>query len=54
MNIKIRYLNFYGYWNEISLNYPQCLVTVTLYEVEIKNLDECINLQNIYSDTNRY
>ena len=38
----------------IELNDPQCLVTATLKHVKITNLNQCINLQNLYSGYNEF
>ena len=54
-NIKIRYLNYINYdYIEITLNHPKCLVSASLSEVKIANLNKCTNLQNLYSIFNTY
>lgn len=39
---------------EITLDYPQYLVSATLHNVTITNINECINLKNLYSLENYY
>lgn len=51
-NIKIRYLNYYNYWGDkidITLNYPENIISISLSWVSITNLNHCVNLHNIYS-----
>ena len=44
--VQLRYLNYanYGDYINLTLFYPQCLITAALTFVKITNLNECINL----------
>mgnify|MGYP001058359344 CR=1 FL=1 len=40
--------------NKITLNHPEYLISITLMNVKITNMNECVNLKNIYSLENIY
>lgn len=40
--------------SKIILYYPISLISATLYRVSITNLNECTNLQNLYTIENTY
>lgn len=39
---------------EIMLNYPEDLVSLSSYNVKVTNMNECVNLKNLYSYENTY
>lgn len=52
--IKMRYLCYNGYEAELTIEYPTVLASAVLRKVKIKNLNDCINLRNLYSLFNTY
>ena len=53
----MRYLNYvydkYGVY-ELALNHPEDLVSLSAEEVKLSNMNQCINLRNLYSYKNTY
>ena len=53
----MRYLN-YTYNGassyELTLKYPENLISLSTYKVKISNMNKCVNLINLYSSNNTY
>ena len=39
---------------ELALNHPEHLVSLSTYHVKISNMNKCVNLRNLNSDSNTY
>ena len=57
-NIKMRYLCYDNDYNgksfDISLRYPEYLVSLSTYKFKISNICQCVNLRNLHSYLNIY
>ena len=53
-NIRMRYLNYCGLYFELTLNHPEDLVSLSTWGVKISNINQCVNLRNLYSYKNTY
>ena len=51
----MRYLNYLCYGNvELTLKYPEDLVSLSIECAKLSNMNKCINLRNLYSAEYRY